>query len=253
MTAAAEQAARTAGKVRPRFFTWMAGLTVAIALAGFAPTFWLPMAKGVFKANPIVFIHGFAMTGWTVFLLAQALQVARGDIRRHRALGMVGISYATAIVIFGYLMTLNSLHIAPPDMRERALAFSIVSLLGMALFAGMLVAAFANTHRPEVHKRLLLVATFGALQAAVARWFLVFLAPPGAVGPPPIEATLPAAFVVDLCIIAMMIYDWRTLGRVHPALWISSAILFAEQILVVPLSKTDAWMAFAGWFAGLGG
>lgn len=253
MEATAEPIARAAGTRRSKFYVWMAWLTVFLAFAGFAPTFWAPMAAGAFRANPIVFIHGFAMSGWTLFLLSQALHVAGGDIRRHRAMGMVGIAIATAIVIVGYLVALNSIHTAAPGLEARVLSFSIVPILGITIFAAMLVVAFANTHRPEVHKRLLFVATFGALQAAVGRWFLLLLAPPGAVGPPPIEVTLMAALVVDLCIAGMMMYDWRTLGRVHPALWISGVTLFAEQILVVPLSKTDAWMAFATWFAGLAG
>ena len=74
----------------------------------------------------------------------------------------------------------------------------------------------------EVHKRLMLVNTAGILQAAVGRWFVLFLAPataPGvAVSPPPVFVTVMPGLVVDLLIVAGMIYDWRTRGRVPPRL-----------------------------------
>ena len=40
------------------FYVYMALACVAVAFLGFAPTYWVPMAKGTFRANPIVHIHG---------------------------------------------------------------------------------------------------------------------------------------------------------------------------------------------------
>jgi hypothetical protein len=253
MTVAADATGKLAKAGRPQFYVWIAGLCVLIAVAGFFPTFWLPVAQRTFKANPIVYIHAFAMTGWTIFLLAQSRFVASGNVRRHRAMGMIGISYATAIVLLGALMVLNSTRVAPAEFHEQALRFSIVSLSGLAYLAVAFVVAFANTHQPEVHKRLIFGATIFALEAAVARWFLVFLAPPGAVGPPPVEISLGPGFVVDLILVGLMIYDWRTRGRVHATYLITVPIIVAIQVLIVPLSKTDGWLAFATAFERLAG
>ncbi|HVY04070.1 MAG TPA: hypothetical protein VG983_10475 [Caulobacterales bacterium] len=255
MTAASIEPERTSVRAGTRsfFYVRVAALAVFIAFAGFAPSFWIPLATNRLKANPIVFIHGFAMTGWTIFLLVQAWMVASGNVRRHRALGMAGIALATAICIFGPLMVLNSIHIASLALRERALRFSAVSLMAIVIFAGVVTAAFANTHRPETHKRLLFVATFGALSAAIGRWFNLLRAPHGAIGPPPVEVTLMPASVVDLILLGLMVHDWRTRGRVEPAYLIAVPILIAQQVLTVPLSRTDAWLWFATWFANLPG
>jgi len=59
----------------------------------------------------------------------------------------------------------------------------------------VLTLAIANTRRPEIHKRLMLLAGISLLDAAVARWFLTFLAPPGPPGPPPVPVTIAPAIV----------------------------------------------------------
>jgi len=67
--------------------------------------------------------------------------------------------------------------------------------------------------KPETHKRLC-CASISLLDAAVARWFLTFLAPPalGRAGP----GDHPAAFVAYLLLVVAMVFDWRTRGRPHP-------------------------------------
>ena len=234
------------------FYVWLAALCVFIAFAGFAPTFWLPVARHTLKADPIVYIHGVAMAGWTLFLFNQARLAASAHMRRHRALGMVGISFATIIVMLGLLIAMNSIRAAPPEYYRRALAFSIWSLSAILYFAGAVTVALANTHRPEIHKRLLLTATLFALQGAVERWFLVF-GPLSAPGPLPIEAANAPALVIDVILLGLMVHDWRTRGRVQPTYLIAVSIIAALQFLMAPASKTDAWLAFAEWFSRLAG
>ena len=55
------------------------------------------------------------------------------------------------------------------------------------------------------------MATVSILQAAVGRWFLLFLAPPlppgGQASPPPVIVSVIPALVADLLIVAAMIHD----------------------------------------------
>src|SRR5215203_2296742 len=101
----------------------------------------------------------------------------------------------------------------PPDQRDiekrsaaigltdAGVAFAIVPLSGILFFAVVFTLAVANTRDPETHKRLMLLAAISILDAAVARWFLTFLAPPGSVGPPPVEVTIIPAFVAYLLLL----------------------------------------------------
>ena len=52
---------------------------------------------------------------------------------------------------------------------------------------------------------------------------------------------------------AAIVYDWRTRGRPHPVYLIGAPLLLVQQILIVPLSATPAWMSAARWVESLTG
>src|SRR5665811_2230317 len=96
-----------AGQSAKYFYFYMALSCAAVAFLGFAPTYWLPMAAGTFKSNPIVHVHGMVFFSWVLFFSFQTWLAASGRLARHRAVGMVGISFATAMTIFGSLAAIN--------------------------------------------------------------------------------------------------------------------------------------------------
>ena len=98
----------------------------------------------------------------------------------------------------------------------------------------------------EVHKRLMLLAGISILDAAVARWFLTFLAPPGPPGPPPVPATIAPAFVAYLLLVVAIVFDWRRRGRPHPVYIYGGIALVALKLLNLPISMSSGWHHFAG-------
>src|SRR5512142_542807 len=93
---------------RTRFYLWMAVAMAATAFIGFAPTFWMPLAQGVPERIAVLAIHGALFFGWTLFVIYQAWLVCSGNVARHRDVGMIGVSLATAMTIFGVLAAINS-------------------------------------------------------------------------------------------------------------------------------------------------
>jgi hypothetical protein len=73
---------------------------------------------------------------------------------------------------------------------DMGIALSIVPLSSIVFFAVVFTLAIIATRRPETHKRLMLLAGISLLDAAVARWFLTFLAPPGP--PAPLRSRSPS-------------------------------------------------------------
>ena len=134
----------------------------------------------------------------------------------------------------------------------------IVPVSGIVLFAGLVAAAIANITRPEWHKRLMLVATVGILQAAMARVFFMIKTGggpglrPGIGAPQPVEITIGPGLVVDLLILAGIAYDWRTRGKPHPAYLIAGGLTLAVQLARLPLSSTPQWQALADQIIALG-
>ena len=190
----------------------MALSCVAVAFLGFAPTYWLPMASGKLPPMPVVHFHGLLFFAWMLYFAFQSWLAASGqvDAAPERS-GMIGVSLATAMTISGFLVAVNAMkRSAAIGLTDEGIAFAIVPLSGILFFAVVLTLAIVHVRRPEIHKRLMLLASISLLDAAVARWFLTFLAPPGPLGPPPVPVTIPPAFVAYLLLVAAIVYDWRT-------------------------------------------
>lgn len=234
------------------FYFYMALSCMAVAFLGFAPTYFLPVARGSFPSMPVIHFHGLLFFAWSLYFVFQTWLAASGRIARHRTLGMIGVSLATAMTIFGFFAAVNAMkRSAAVGLTSEGIAFVIVPLSGILFFAVVVTLAIANTRRPEIHKRLMLLAGISVLDAAVARWFLTFLAPPGPPGPPPVEVTIPPAFVAYLLLVAAIVFDWRTRGRPHPVYVYGGIVLVAVKLLNWPISTTAAWHSFAGGILAL--
>lgn len=229
------------------FYFHMALACAAVAFLGFAPTYWLPLAQRSFSASPVIHAHGLLFFAWSLFFVLQSWLAASGRIVSHRDIGMIGVSLATAMTIMGFLVSVNVMkRSAAVGQTDAGIAFSIVPLSGIAFFAVVFALAVANARRPETHKRLMLLAGISILDAAVARWFLTFLAPPGPPGPPPVAVTIAPAFVAYLLLVVAIVHDWRTRGKPHPVYVVGGLVLVAIKLLNWPVSTTAAWHAFAG-------
>jgi hypothetical protein len=234
------------------FYFYMALSCMAVAFLGFAPTYWLPLASGSFPSMPVIHFHGVLFFTWTLYFAFQTWLAASGRIARHRTIGIIGVSLATAMTIFGFLAAVSAMkRSAALGLTDAGIAFAIVPLGGIVFFAVIFTVAIANTRRPETHKRLMLLAAISILDAAVARWFLTFLAPPGPPGPPPVEVTIVPAFVAYLLLAVAIVFDWRTRGRPHPVYIYGGAALVAVKLLNWPISATPAWHSFAGGILAL--
>ena len=91
------------------FYFYMALACTAVAFLGFAPTYWLPLANRSFSASPVVHFHGLLFFAWSLYFVFQSWLAASGRVARHRTIGMIGVSLATAMTIFGFLVAVNAM------------------------------------------------------------------------------------------------------------------------------------------------
>jgi hypothetical protein len=200
----------------------------------------------------VIHVHGLLFFTWSLYFVIQTWLAASGRVVNHRSLGIVGVSLATAMTMMGFLASVHVMQqSAAIGQTDAGVAFAIVPLTGIAFFAVIFILAIANTRRPEIHKRLMLLAAISILDAAVARWFLTFLAPPGPPGPPPVQVTIAPALVAYLLLVVAMVRDKRTEGRVHPVYIYGGIALLAVKLSNWPISETSAWHSFAGGILAL--
>ncbi len=243
-----------AGVRTDRFYVRMASAMLAVAVVGFAPTYWVPLSRGTLVVTPLVHAHALLFFGWMLLFWTQTWLAAHERFGRHRELGVAGVVLACAMCVVGVATATGALERAEAAGFGRAgRAFSVVSFTALLFFAVLVAVAVLNVRTSATHKRLMLVATASLLQAGVGRWFSLFLRPPNAVGPPPVIATVSSGLATDLLVVAAMIHDRRTRGRVHPVYWIACAALVALQVLRVPLSTTPLWTRFTEWIVPAAG
>lgn len=232
----------------------MALVCAAVSFLGFAPTYWAPMWLGRLTVDPVLHIHAVVFFSWAVLLVVQIWLAASRRIAAHRSLGMLAISLATAMTIFGVMAAINRMHAAEAlNQRVAGLAFSIVPLGGITFFAIVFALAIANVRRPELHKRLMLLASISILDAPIARWFVTLLAPEAPPGPPPVAIDIGPSAVALLLLAIPMFADWRRYGHVHSVYWIGGGAYVVWKLLQGPISATPQWHAIAAWIMSLGG
>ncbi len=237
--------ARATPAVARRFYVWMAGTCLAIAVLGFLPTYFMPMAERRLEAPPIIHIHGMIMFSWVTLFFVQTLLVSRGGTLAHRTWGMLGVAIATAMG-FSVIAVINAriAQLEPIGLAQGELAFSWVQVSGVLVFGTLFVLAIVNLKKSEMHKRLMVLATISLLDAPIARWFKMFLAPPHVTGvpdsAPPVFLAVPPGLIADLLIVAAIAFDWRTRGRPHPVYLIGGASILLVQLTRLPISADGA-------------
>jgi len=222
------------------FYTGMAVAILVTVIAGFSRTFYLrPYFPQVQPLIPLLILHGVVFSSWIVLLITQTSLVAAKRTRTHMRLGVAGAILAALMVVIGTVTAIiRAKGAVSPIPGVNPLSFLTIPLVDMLVFAILISSAFYFRRKPDVHKRLMLLATIGILPAAVARLPFDF-----------IQRVGPLAFfgLSDLFIIPCLIYDFATRGRPHRATLLAGALIVASHPLRLVLGNTHAWIAFATW------
>lgn len=231
-----------AGKERI-FFTTMAAAMLAICLWGFASTFYLrmiaPPAIPSYLDPPgtgmraLFVVHGLVFTGWMALLMVQSSLVGAGNLRLHRAIGekayiLYGLMLATAIPVATY-GAIHGYHVPGIDRH----AFSALPFLAIAVFAVLGWMGLAERRDVGRHKRLMLLASAIILGAASGR--IMPLKPYIA---PPLD-------IVLLVPLALVVWDFATLGRIHRTTLRAGTVVVLVQVFAIPIGMTAPWTAMA--------
>ena len=235
-----------------RFYTGMALVMLAAVFLGFSRTYflrpWFPEAAHLAPREPyFYYVHGVCLTAWFLLLMIQPFLVAKRRVDLHRKLGWVGVGLAVAVVAVGVLGALIAasrpggfIGVPGPPLR-----FLVVPLADLALFAVFIVLAVLQRRDTQSHKRFMLLASIGLLDAAVVRWPLGDMA--AEVGGLMLTRT---DVLVDLFVVPIVVWDVVSRGRVHTVTLLGGVAIIASQPLRILLSETNAWLSFAQWAVG---
>src|SRR5262245_1060813 len=243
------EAAPARARARPRTSRYLyVGIAVAITLVvflGFTRTYWAPIASGTVKLHPAIHVHALLFFLWVALFLVQTVLPLRNRIATHRQLGLLGVALAGMMVFAGVVAAIVSLKSGIGPRPQIARAAAALSVGGMVLFSTFVAAGIANVLHPARHKRFMVLATFGIVQAAVARW--IMLIPSIAL---PLR-TMIGAVIVDSMLLAVILMDARAEKRIHPVYLLGAAVILLVQWARVAVLQTDQWVAFTNWLVQL--
>lgn len=231
-------ARRTSKRSERLFFVGLSLIIAATVFAGFARTFFLRSYFDSTRLMPMLQVHGVVFTSWIVLLITQTTLVAANRTDLHRRLGIAGAVIAATMAVVGTITAIvRAKQGAAPPGGPPPLVFLTIPLFDMLMFSILVSIGLYFRRRPDVHKRLMVLATISILAAAIARLPFDIL-----------KAGPPAFFgLTDLFILACIVYDLISRRRLHKAtVWGGLAIILSQPLRLI-IGGTSAWLAFATW------
>jgi hypothetical protein len=206
------------------FFVCMASVLLVIIAVGFAKSFYLRniihKSHAVSTLPVYIVLHGIGLTSWFLLFLGQTLLIASGRARLHRSFGIAGAALAAVVFALSLLVVVRSV------VRETLLVvFGDIAIL--FLFAILVAAAIWFRQKPDVHKRLMLIASISIVAPAIARW-------PGAQSMLPVSVVGPQLLLYA----ALILYDVLSRRRVHPATIWGVALYVVAVGVTIPLASS---------------
>lgn len=240
-------------------YVFMAVMFVVVAVTGFAPRS-LAIVTGARPVPPlIVHLHAATMSSWLALLLAQTIFAGRKRLDIHRSLGMVSFFLGPAmfavmstLVIRGFLGLLNPETAPPASAVGNAVAFQTFIMARAALLFGLFFfwAIAVRKSAPETHKRMMILATFVIIDAAIARipWLPgAFLRDGGA----------PSAFFIGydwthlyqlVLLTPVLVYETVRFRRVHRAYVLGIGLFLTSAVCAHLVWNSLAWREMVvGW------
>ncbi len=232
-----------------RFFLAMAALILLLTVIGFAPSYYLrafiPPPHPMEPLNLLVHLHGIVFSAWVLLFLVQVGLVSAGKRHLHRQLGLLGMVLVAMMIPLAIAVGVAGIHrplTAPPGIDP--LSWAALPLLDAPVFGGLIIAALMLRQRPDIHKRLMLVAMINMVQPSAGRLIGMSGLPGDAVGPL-------SGLVVMMLLAVLLLRDRLVTRRFHPAAVVGAAIVLARIMLTPMVWSTQGWLSFARWLSGL--
>lgn len=247
---------------RSSFYFWTSLYLLTCVVAGFGSTAVRGNYNDVEPFPLYLTLHGLALLAWYSWLVLQTWLVRSRNVALHRRTGIAGVVIAILVVVSTPPVFLNN----PARLLARGLdwdsdlaAFPALGIEGttvaeftpMIVFGGianllsfslLFLAAIRYRSRPDVHKRMVLFASFALFAPALARisrW-------PGLGGEG--SPFIPIALFATL--LAPLLHDRISRGRVHPASWIALGVVLVVQFTAFGFAQSATARALVRELAG---
>ena len=223
----------------PAFFPALSSVLIVLVFLGFAPTYYLrPVSAGPIPAY--LHVHGAAMTAWFLLLLVQTALIAMRRPGLHRRLGIAGVCVAVVIVVLNPLVVAWSVpHLmAGNDSTELTALIVVADLLLVGIFAALVGLAIRWRRYPEIHSRMLVLASLAVSGPALGRLSLNLAGTP-----------LPGVIALMSLPLLVVVHDRVMMKWVHPVTGWGATAIAGSTLISIAIANTAAGAAIVQWFS----
>jgi hypothetical protein len=116
-------------------------------------------------------VHGCVFFGWVLFFIFQSALVRVHNVKLHRRMGWFGAGLGAVIPLLGIStsVVMDRFQVATLHAPKQAYIFFGIQLLDISSFTVAFWLAVLWRRRPEMHRRLVFIATSALTAAAFAR------------------------------------------------------------------------------------
>jgi hypothetical protein len=204
------------------FYFGMSLLIAIIAMYGFGQTIDRNLIHPTIPRPFILYVHAPLFVAWVGVFIAQTSLVRSRNMRWHRRLGISAAVLGIFMVGSGIAVAIAMRKFDIANHLSKKPEFLSIPFSDMIVFAVLLALAVHWRRKPEIHRRLMLVATCALLDAALTRF-------------PPAHPFWMTYVGVDLIISFGLLRDLVVLRRVNPVYLYGLPALVAAQAVAILL------------------
>ena len=156
------------------FHLAMSLLFAAIVVTGFSRTVNQNLFHPAIPRPFLLWVHGAAFSGWVAFYILQSALVRSRNVKLHRKLGWIGAGLGALMAPLGVTVAIIMTRFDAVQLHQNDPTFLSIPFYDMLAFGVMFGLAIAWRRKPELHRRLLFLATCGLMDAPLARWDFIF-------------------------------------------------------------------------------
>lgn len=217
------------------FYFAMSLFVAAIVVWGFSHSVDANLLHAAVPRPFLLWMHAAVFSGWVVFFIFQSTLIRTHRVRWHRTAGWFGAALGTSMIFLGTATAIvmgrfDTVQLHLPGMD----AFLIIPFFDMAAFAVCFGLAVYWRRKPEIHRRLIFIATCGLLDAAFGRIDFLF------------NHDL-IYWCLDGVILLGIVRDLLVNRRIHPVYRIALPVLVVSQAFVIHTFRSGS-----SWWVRIG-
>lgn len=156
------------------FYFAMSLLIAAIVVIGFSRTVNENLFHAAIPRPFLLWIHAAAFAGWICFYIFQSALVRSHNVKLHRQLGWIGVGLGGLMVPLGFTIAIVMTRFDSVQLHLTDPTFLSIPFYDMIVFGVLLWLAISWRRKPELHRRLLFLATCCLLDAPFGRFDFLF-------------------------------------------------------------------------------